>query len=132
LIREFAKKQFARYLIGGIANTIFGYASFVLLIHCFSDQFHYLILLVANFFIAVTFAFFVLKKFVFRSKGGFSGELLKNYLVYGLALIANAVLLVFLVENIDLNVLFAQAICAVATPLLTYFVHRYYTFANRG
>lgn len=131
MIREFAKKDFVRYLIGGVANTVFGYASFVLLMLLFSEHLHYLAILVANFLISVTFAFFVMKKFVFRSKGDFAGELVKNYLVYGLALVANAALLVLLVETFGINVLYAQGVCVVVTPILTYFLHRYYTFANR-
>jgi putative flippase GtrA len=130
LIRDFVKKEFVRYLIGGVANTLFGYLSFVLLVEFFSAEVHYLLLLVANFFISVTFAFFVLKKFVFRSEGSFASELLKNYLVYGLALAANAVLLAILVEIASLSLIVGQGFCVVITPLITYFVHRHYTFVK--
>ena len=127
---RYIKSEFIRYILGGLANTAFGYAIFVALYLSLSAHIHYLVILVLNFLISVAFAFVVMKKFVFRSTGNGIRQYLRSNLVYLVGLIANAGLLVVFVEYLEVTPLVAQAICLAIIALFTYVIHKKFTFSD--
>lgn len=124
------ESEFVRYIIGGIANTLFGYGVFVSLYMLLAAYIHYLVILLINFFISVAFAFIIMKIFVFRSTGNGIRQYLRSNLVYLVGLIANAGLLVVLVEYLQVRPLVAQAICLAIIAAFTYVIHKKFTFSE--
>jgi putative flippase GtrA len=77
--------QFARYLLVGGFNTLFGYGLFALLNWCFTGMgpYSYMYATVLSSLIAITVAFLGYKWFVFRTRGNYLAEWIRCLGVYG-------------------------------------------------
>lgn len=117
-----------RFLLAGIYNTGFGYASFAALYAMFGQSVHYLLLALAAHPIAVTNAFLTHRFFVFRSKGDFWPEYLRFNLTYVGTLLIGMTGLLLLVEIFKLHPLVAQVIIIAVTVCSSYFAHKHFTF----
>lgn len=92
---HFPPGQFARYLTVGVANTLFGYATYAGLTALLTPRLPYAYVwasLIAG-FLNITFAFFNYKWFVFRTKGNYLREWSRCVVVYGGALLLSTALL---------------------------------------
>lgn len=116
--------QKIRYLLVGGFNTVFAYLFFLLLL-CFLP---YNIALIAQYFVTVNVSIFTMRYYVFRSQGNFKQEYLKAWMVYIGIYFFNAVALNFLVRFCQLTPPVAQAVYLSVSTVLTFILHKYYSF----
>lgn len=118
------------YLIVGVWNTVFGYFAFVALYYLFNQSIHYLPLLVLSNILSITNAYIGYKIFVFKTQGNHFNEYLRFYMVYGFSIALNLVLLPLIVEIFKISPVFAQAFVIFFTMIISYFGHKYFSFAG--
>jgi putative flippase GtrA len=123
--------QQLRFLVAGAYNTVFGYAAFALLFWAFGHRVHYLVIGVAANVIAVCSAFVVHRTCVFRSQENWRGSFLRFYLSQLVTLAFGIAALFLLVEFMRMNPLIAQLLIISGSVVLSYGLHRYYTFRER-
>jgi putative flippase GtrA len=155
----FSLSEPIRFLVAGIANTVFGYLLFAFGLLLLSGPLQSLGGFVANNYyvyiqwfmwaLSVPFGAFTLKYFVFRSKGPYLRQALRSYGVYLPAqLLATVLLIVFtswfarLLEGVstitvagrtvDPIVLIAQFATVLFTMIVSYLGHKHFTFKSVG
>lgn len=116
-------------LVGGV-NTAVGYAVFALAeLFLFAGMpFGYMLALVLSYVIGIAVAFGLYRAFVFRDALGWRRSLPRFISVYLAAIGLNALLLPLFVAVLGLHPLLAQALCLVATTLMSYVGHRWFSF----
>ncbi|MGC1870144.1 MAG: GtrA family protein [Acidobacteriaceae bacterium] len=121
LAKQMPPGQFARYLMVGVWNTVFGYSLYALLTALLMPRvrFGYLYASVASNLIAITVAYFCYKIFIFKTQGNYLVEWLRCILVYGSALLPGLVLLPLLVEGLHYGFHLERSAPYVAGALLT-------------
>lgn len=119
---------FARYLLVGGWNTLFGMGVYALLYRCFGQQIHYLVLLLPANILAITNAYLGYKFIVFRTSGNMVREYLRCYMVYGGMLILSVGLLFGFVEYLKVNPVYANVMCVLLTMVVSYFSHKHFSF----
>jgi putative flippase GtrA len=97
----------------------------------FGAQFHYLLILAFYHFISVAHSFLNLRFFVFRSNGNFWQEFLKVNLVYLGYFFCNATMLFSLKELVGMNIFIAQLLCVLTLFIVTYFLHKNFSFKKK-
>jgi putative flippase GtrA len=126
-----------RFLIVGIANTIFGYATYAFLTFIFVKWFDegYLLASVTSGVLNITVSFLSLKKFVFGTSGNYLSEWFRCVIVYGSSSAISVVSLLPLVEMLKLagvSITYAPyiagAVVIAAQACGTYIAHSKYTF----
>jgi putative flippase GtrA len=123
-----ARQERIRYVIGGIWNTVFGYAVFAALYTAFGDRVSYLILAVITHCVATANAFVTYRFFVFRVRGQAAKDFSRFVGVYAAVLVFSLLGLRFLVEVAGLPVLAAQAIVVALAVVGSYLAHRNFSF----
>jgi putative flippase GtrA len=123
--------QQLRFLLAGGYNTLFAYATFGALFLLFGRQVHYLLIGLITNVVAVISAFVVHRKFVFRSTDQWQTTFIRFYLSQLVALGFGMVGLYALVECARLNPLVAQAVIITLSVVLTYVLHRNFSFRIR-
>lgn len=121
------------YLLIGGWNTLLGYGVYYLLYRTFKGKVHYVVLLIPANIIAITNAYLSYKILLFRTKVGFKKSLLEYlrfYMVYGVSMLINLILLPFFVEIIGLPILAAQAVVMFITIIISYTGHKYFSFKH--
>jgi putative flippase GtrA len=126
LIRKHGEK--IRFLIAGGWNTLFGYLIFALLFYLLSAKVHYMALLAVSYIFSITNAYLSYKYFVFKTKGNVMQEYFRFYVIYGIAFLANLVLLPAFVELLHVHPLISQALIIVLTVIISYFGHKNFSF----
>ena len=116
--------QKIRYLLVGGFNTVFAYLFFLLLL-CFLP---YNVALITQYFVTVNVSIFTMRYYVFRSMGAFKQEYLKAWTVYIGIYFFNAAALNFLVRFCQLTPPVAQAVYLSVSTVLTFILHKYYSF----
>lgn len=113
--------QFARYLMVGVWNTVFGYSLYALLTAVLMPRmrFGYIYASVASNLIAITVAYFCYKIFIFKTQGNYWLEWLRCILVYGSALLPGLVLLPLLVEGLHYGFHLGRSAPYIAGAVLT-------------
>ena len=113
--------QFARYLMVGVWNTVFGYGLYALFTAMLTPRlrFAYIYASVAANLLAITVAYFCYKIFIFKTQGNSLVEWLRCILVYGSALLPGLVLLPLLVEGLHYGFHLERSAPYVAGALLT-------------
>jgi putative flippase GtrA len=84
------------YLLVGGWNTAFGYGSFVLFAWMFSKpwpRYGYIVGGVLSSVVSITLAFFLYKRFIFKTKGHYLSEWLRCMTVYGSSIAIGSVIL---------------------------------------
>jgi putative flippase GtrA len=117
-----------RFLLIGGANTAFGLFAFAALYFLLPESVHYLIILVLANFVSVLFAYFMLKIFVFQTKGSYLKEFVRCYSVYLSILGLNAVLLFICVSLLHFPVLLSQIGVTVLLVIYSYIGHKKFSF----
>jgi putative flippase GtrA len=102
LAKQLPPGQFARYLMVGAWNTIFGYSTYALLTALLMPRmrFGYILASVFSSLLNITVAYFGYKFFIFKTQGNYLAEWFRCILVYGSALLPGLVLLPLLVEGL--------------------------------
>ncbi len=126
----FKLNQKIRFLLVGGFNTVLAYAIFALLFALIGLP--YLLALIVQYFITVNVSILTMRYYVFRSEGDFWSEYCKAWSVYILMFLFNSVALSFLVEICHINELYAQAIYLIVSTILTYLLHKYFSFLRKN
>ena len=105
VVHHFPLGQFQRYLVVGLCNTVFGYATYAALTALLTPHipFAYIAASLISGLISITFAFLNYKWFVFRTKGNYLREWSRCIVVYGGTLLLGTAVLpvtVFLVRHL--------------------------------
>lgn len=119
-----------RFLLIGAANTALGYGLFVAFELTVGHRIGYLGSLYVSYAIAIVVAFVLHRRFTFRVAG--SGNVLVDFLrfvsVHLVALLVNTAALPLLVEFAGLSPMLAQAIVVLATTVISYLGHKFFSF----
>jgi putative flippase GtrA len=131
--------QMTRYLLVGAFNTLFGYSLFAVLNYGLQDlgSYSYMLASLLSNLIAITVAFLGYKWFVFKTKGNYLKEWIRCMGVYGggmLLTLAGLPVLVPLLRRAMLHrpqaaPYVAAAIMAVVVVIVSFFGHKYISFA---
>lgn len=132
--------QFARYLLVGGFNTLFGYGVFALFNWLMRGwgSYSYMYAAVAANFVAISVAFLGYKWFVFRTKGNYLREWIRCFGVYGASALIGIVGLPILVPLLEPHMARPELASYVAAALLmgitvvfSFFGHRKVSFRRR-
>ena len=123
------RKMPKKFIIAGIINTIFGYLVSIINLHFFLDKFNLILIGIVNNFLSITFAFFLLKKFVFPTRNtNWLNEYIRSFIVYGFKAIMGIFILWFLINLFNLNIFLSQGLSMILTFFFTYKAHKKFTF----
>lgn len=133
LIAGVVADQRVRFLAVGGFNTVLGYAIYAALAQFVFGKvaLGYLIALIVSYAISITVAFVLYRRFVFVVKGNVLVDFARFVGVYAVSIGANAVALPVLVEFVGFHPLLAQAIVLVATTLISFVGHKYFSFRRK-
>lgn len=125
----FRLNQKIRFLLVGGFNTVFAYGVFAFLFAFVG--LNYLPALIVQYFITVNVSIFTMRYYVFRSRGDVWSEYCKAWGVYIGMFLFNSIVLTFLVEVCKVYELWAQAAYLVVSTVLTYLLHKYFSFYKK-
>ena len=120
--------QKLRYLLVGGFNTVFAYGCFLALLMLLP----YNAALIVQYVVTVNVSIFTMRYYVFQSRGNFKAEYLKAWSVYVGIFFFNAAALNFLVIYCRLIPAVAQAVYLTVSTVLTFLLHKYYSFRKTG
>ena len=137
LAKQMPPGQFARYLMVGLWNTVFGYSLYALLTALLTPRlrFAYLYASVFSNLIAITVAYFGYKFFVFKTRGNYWVEWFRCMLVYGSGILPGLVLLPLLVGGLHYGFhldrsapYIAGALWTGLTVIYSFMGHKHFSF----
>ena len=137
LTKHMPPGQFARYLIVGVWNTVFGYSLYALFTALLMPRvrFGYIYASVASNLLAITVAYFCYKIFIFKTQGNYLLEWFRCILVYGSGILPGLVLLPLLVEGLSYGFHLGRSAPYIAGALWTgltvsysFFGHKHFSF----
>jgi putative flippase GtrA len=120
-----------RFLLAGAYNTAFGYLVFTVLYYGFGTTIGYLGVAVLCHPVALTSAFIVHRRLVFRSTVGWPASFLRFNLSQLVAILCGMLGLYGLVHFAHLSPLLAQAMVLLVSVVITYILHRRFSFRVR-
>lgn len=129
--------QFARYLMVGVWNTLFGYSTYALFTALLMPRmrFGYILASVFSSLLNITVAYFGYKFFVFKTQGNYAVEWFRCILVYGSGMLPSLVLLPLLVEGLHYGLHLGRSAPYIAGALLlgagaiySFFGHKHFSF----
>jgi len=118
-----------RFLLVGGFNTVFAYAFYAFLFAVCGLP--YLFSLLIQWFVTVNLSILTMRYYVFQSKGDVFAEFMKAWSVYIFLFFANVIGLSFLIEICKINPLLAQGIYLTFSTILTYILHKYFSFRKK-
>ena len=122
----FSFPQQLRFLLVGGFNTVLAYILFILFIAAL--RIPYQIGLIIQYILTVNISIFTMRYYVFRSHGSIGKEYVKAWNTYLSMLIFNYVFLYFFIDIFNINVLFSQAVYVIISTIITFCLHKYYSF----
>lgn len=131
-IKSVIEREEVKFLLAGAWNTVFGYLLTLGLYSLLGGQVHLILLLAVAYVIAITQAFLCLKIFVFRISGGWLSEYFRTYISYGGVAVVSIGLTWLAVEVAGIVFWLVQSVVTVLTIVVSYFLHKYFTFSPRG
>lgn len=123
--------QELRFLLAGAYNTVFGYLTFTLLYFLLHTRIHYLVVALLCQPVSLTSAFIVHRNLVFKSQEQWQRSFIRFNLSQLAAFLFGVVGLYSLVRFGHLAPLVAQALVVTASVLVTYLLHRHFSFRRR-
>ena len=120
-----------RFLLVGLANTVFGYLLFAGLLFAVGEE-SYVLTGVVSHLVATTLSFGLNRTYVFGSDGRVLLDYLRFQVTYTLILALNLALLIAFVEFLGWPVLVAQAVCLCFVAVSSYLGHKYFSFRRKG
>ena len=135
----FALPEKLRFLLVGGFNTVFAWSVFAALNWLFmrlnlragwniSEIWVANAALVVQYVITINFSFITMRYYVFRSQGNFWHEWAKAWSVYLSLLCINSPTISFLMWAFGLDAWWAQAIYLIFSTIITFILHKYYSF----
>lgn len=118
-------RQLRFILLGGF-NTLLSYLIFVFLIKILI--FPYQLGLIVQYVITVNLSIFTMRYYVFRSTHPLKAEYCKAWTVYLLMLGFNYLFLYLAIDLWHYNILLSQAAYTILSTIITYLLHRFYSF----
>ena len=119
-------KQFAKFGIVGISNTLISLAIYYALVFL---GLHYIIAYIIAFVISVLNAYYWSRKYVFnQSKDKSKWQLAKVYVVYGFTFLLSMGLLYLMVDFIGISELIAPIINLCVTVPLNFLLNKFWAF----
>lgn len=125
----FKINQKIRFLLVGGFNTVFAYGVFVGLYQL--AGLNYNLALITQYFITVNVSIFTMRYYVFQSHGNLKTEYVKAGSVYVGMYFFNAFALNFFVIVLNLGPVIGQALYLVVSTIITYILHKYFSFRNK-
>ena len=129
-ILNFLGSSKCKYLAAGAWNTLFGYFLGVILYLLLNPYAHLVVIAIISNIIAITMSFLTYKLAVFRTSGNWLLEYLRCYMVYGFNAVLGIFFLWLIVNVMGLNIWFAQGISIVITVIISYYLHKRFTFRS--
>lgn len=134
--------QKLRYLLVGGFNTVFAYSILAILIWTYekinisnnlnlNEEIIANLALFTQYVLCVNLSFITMKYYVFQSKGKWKAEFVKAWSVYIFLYLINAPIMTFLMVTMNLHALVAQAIYLIFSTIITYILHKYYSFRKK-
>lgn len=120
----FDLKQFSKFSLVGILNTIIGFCSFIILL----SFFNYILALIVSHMIGVSHSYLWNKFWTFRSNKISINEFIKFNSVYLVVFVINAVTLIFLVSGLNIDPRIAQLITLPVITIISFTGHRHWSF----
>ena len=125
----FKINQKIRFLLVGGFITVFAYGVFVGLSQL--AGLNYNLALITQYFITVNVSIFTMRYYVFQSHGNLKAEYVKAGSVYVGMYFFNAFALNFFVIVLNLGPVIGQALYLVVSTIITYILHKYFSFRNK-
>lgn len=126
-------KQFIKFGIVGVSNTLISYVIYVLLVYL---GMHYLAANIIGFIVSVFNAYYWNNRFVFKEQEGehriWWKTLIKTFMSYaGTGLVLSNVLLIVLVEWLEMSEIIAPIIILLITVPLNFIMNKYWAFKRQ-
>lgn len=121
-----------RFLAVGAWNTVFGYGCYALLFLVLGPHLHYLWIQVVAHFVSVSQAFVLHRRYTFRSSAPWLPEFLRFNASYLGTLGGGLLAQWLLVGGLGVHPLLGAALVTGVTVVLSYGLHRYYSFGANG
>jgi len=127
LIKRIFHYPFARFLVAGGINTIFGYLCFAVLMYIFNWK---ELAVTLNYLIAIAFNYFMSSNMVFNSKKTSLNKIFKFYLVYIITYPINLLHLYITVDIWHWNVYVSQFVSLFYIPVISYLLQKKLVFSE--
>ncbi len=139
----FKLPQKLRFLLVGGFNTVFAFCILAVLIETakfvnnianwgLNETILANISLFIQYIITINVSFLTMRYYVFQSKGNWRKEFAKAWSVYVMMYLINAPILTFLMEIVGLPALVAQAIYIIFATVITFLLHKYFSFRQKA
>ena len=132
--------QKLRFLLVGGFNTVFAYLVLnllnILLIFFLKDTFSQVVIaniaLIIQYILTVNVSFLTMRYYVFQSHGRWVHEWLKAWSVYIFLYLINAPILTFMMVVLGWSTWLAQGVYLVFSTIITFLLHKYYSFRKKN
>jgi putative flippase GtrA len=124
-------KRIGRFLVTGVWNTVFGLLAYTLLYTWLHKEVNYLVIMIPANILAVTNAYIGYKLFVFKTKGHVLREYFRFYVVYGVSILMNFVIMFLMVDGLGIHPLISQFAGVAVTTVCSYIGHRHFSFGSK-
>ena len=124
----FTLPQKLRYLLVGGFNTVMVYILFAAIVCWGKLSYQTAIILVHV--VGVNVSIFTMRYYVFHSFGNLKREYVRAWSVYFVAMLINYAAMFVMVDVCAVNELAAQAVYTVCITILTYILHKYFSFSK--
>jgi putative flippase GtrA len=121
------KTVIARYLLSGVANTLFGFG---LIFGLMLLEVSAYIANLGGYIGGLLLGFFVSRKFVFDIKGTISRQFFRYILSFAACVATNLFVLTLAIEYFNINQVFSQFLAAASYTTAMFLMSRFYVFKN--
>ena len=128
LLQRAIVSQKIRYLIVGCWNTLFGYLAGLLIYNWLGKNLNVIIIGVIANVLAITMAYITNKIFVFKTKGNWTKEYFKAWMLYGTTTAIGIGLLWVLVDIFEIHFWLAQGLVTIILIFTAYIGNLRFTF----
>ena len=118
--------QKLRFLLVGGFNTVFSFGLFAFMVSILEISYKFAI--VIGYIISTNVSIFTQRYYVFRSFGNLKQEYIKAWKVYITTMLLNYMFMYIAVDILKANELISQALFSTIIVIITYIMHKYYTF----
>jgi len=120
-----------RFLVVGAFNTLLGFGAFVLIQFLIGKWIGEVLVLLLAHLSASSIAFVTHRRITFRVSGNLLIDFVRFQSVYIVPIGINLVVLPLLVRVAGMNVYLAQGLITIATVVVSYFGHKYFSFRRK-
>lgn len=128
-VHKLMNKQSLRFIIVGILNTIVGFTVFALYLKYINNN--YLQALILSNIIGIIHSYIWNKNWTFTVKKFSMKSAIKFTSIYLFSFLINLLFLRILVDHMGMDKLLAQGISLFFTTLISFFGHKYWSFAKQ-